>query len=259
MTATLSAEAVVRRQDLVRPRRAAVRLTLNRCPYSQGVKRFSGPRRSNGTKMMQGTPGAPFCAPLVLAASAAEDDVVRYLLAHGADENRKSLSGNTALSDAVSAGNYHTVKLLLKHGAHVHSVFGPGGRLPARLAESKSPRYVVIRELLIATCRQTGILMGSAIPFQNARWSSGWIGRRDHSPSRSGIVAEPCGVFGNIEPSSSNQCRRKSAQLAPPVPLGGLILFQRIPVVGPRLHHRPPLRREDCAVVECPHAGPRTL
>ena len=63
-----------------------------------------------------GAPGAPFCAPLVLAASGAEDDVVRYLLAHGADVNQKSLSGNTALSDAVSAGNYYTVKLLLKHG-----------------------------------------------------------------------------------------------------------------------------------------------
>ena len=97
-----------------------------------------------------GAPGAPFCAPLVLAASGAEDDVVRYLLAHGADVNQKSLSGNTALSDAVSAGNYYTVKLLLKHGAHVRSVLGPGGRLPARLAESKSPRYVAIRKLLIA-------------------------------------------------------------------------------------------------------------
>lgn len=97
-----------------------------------------------------GASGAPFCAPLVLAASGAEDDVVRYLLANGADVNQKSLHGNTALSEAVSAGNYYTVKLLLKHGAHVDSVLGPDGKLPTRLAESKSPRYVAIRKLLIA-------------------------------------------------------------------------------------------------------------
>ena len=97
-----------------------------------------------------GTPGAPYCAPLVLAASAAENDVVRYLLAKGADMNQKSLRGNTALSDAVLAGNYYTVKLLLKHGARVDSALGPGGTIHTRLAESTSPRYVVIRKLLIA-------------------------------------------------------------------------------------------------------------
>ena len=97
-----------------------------------------------------GAPGAPYCAPLVLAASAAENDVARYLLANGAAVNQKSPSGNTALSDAVLLGNYYTVRLLLKHGARVDSVLGPNGSLPSRLAESKSPRYVAIRKLLIA-------------------------------------------------------------------------------------------------------------
>ena len=97
-----------------------------------------------------GAPGAPYCAPLVLAASAAENDVVRYLLKSGADVNQKSLNGNTALSAAALAGNYYTVKLLLRHGARLDSVVEPNGRLPARLAESKSPRYVGIRKLLLA-------------------------------------------------------------------------------------------------------------
>lgn len=94
--------------------------------------------------------GASSCAPLVLAGSAAEDDVVRYLLANGADVNQTSPNKNTALSQAVLLGNYYTVDLLLKHGAPVKSVLGPDGSLPIRLAESKSPRYVAIRKLLIA-------------------------------------------------------------------------------------------------------------
>ena len=97
-----------------------------------------------------GQPGAPFCSPLAEAAIGAEDDVVKYLLASGANIEQKTPSGATALAQAVKFGNYSTVMLLLKHGAKISSALGSGNVVSKQLVESTDPRYVAIRKLLIA-------------------------------------------------------------------------------------------------------------
>ena len=59
------------------------------------------------------------CTPLMEAASAGHTDIVRLLIAHGADVNAQSSSGNTPLMYACAGGHEDVVRVLLEAGAHV--------------------------------------------------------------------------------------------------------------------------------------------
>ncbi|XP_068625670.1 ankyrin repeat domain-containing protein 17 isoform X3 [Battus philenor] len=59
------------------------------------------------------------CTPLMEAASAGHVDIVRLLIAHGADVNAVSGSGNTPLMYACAGGHEDCVRALLDNGANV--------------------------------------------------------------------------------------------------------------------------------------------
>jgi hypothetical protein len=54
----------------------------------------------------------------IAAAAGGHDDVVLFLLHHGANINRQNSCGDTALNAAVIRGHLSTVQLLLSHGAN---------------------------------------------------------------------------------------------------------------------------------------------
>lgn len=100
-----------------------------------------------------GTPAAPE-APLPLAASYGEDDVVRSLLRKGANIDqvlRFPHNHETALTAAVYAGDVSTVYLLLTHGADMDLALGPGRTVPEvlRWGPIRSPNMLAIRNLLV--------------------------------------------------------------------------------------------------------------
>ena len=63
------------------------------------------------------------CTPLMEAASAGHTDIVRLLIAHGADVNAQSSSGNTPLMYACAGGHEEVVRVLLEAGANVEERF----------------------------------------------------------------------------------------------------------------------------------------
>lgn len=97
---------------------------------------------------------ANFMAPLPEAAARGEDDVVRLLLAHGANIEQRNNVGNntnTALAEAVNNLQVSTSYLLLSHGAEISSALKPGGTVPEILVKfNPPPNMVAMRELLIA-------------------------------------------------------------------------------------------------------------
>ena len=106
------------------------------------------------------TQDATYVEPLVDAASSGEDDVVQYLLEHGANiDQRNNISplipvvggANTALSAAVAGGGVSTVYLLLADGASVNTALDPNGYVPKYLIQiaKSNPKYAAIVKLLV--------------------------------------------------------------------------------------------------------------
>jgi ankyrin repeat protein len=62
--------------------------------------------------------GGGQAVPLVTAAAFGADNLVVYLLDHGADVDRKDFNNDTALASAVVQGHASTVKIFLDHGAN---------------------------------------------------------------------------------------------------------------------------------------------
>ena len=61
------------------------------------------------------------CMLLMEAASAGHTDIVRLLIAHGADVNAQSSSGNTLLMYACGGGQEEVVRMLLEASANVEA------------------------------------------------------------------------------------------------------------------------------------------
>ena len=84
------------------------------------------------------------CTPLMEAASAGHTDIVRLLIAHGADVNAQSSSGNTPLMYACAGGHEDVVRVLLEAGAHVEvSIFFIKLLLYAVLVCNSHHQYII--------------------------------------------------------------------------------------------------------------------
>lgn len=79
--------------------------------------------------------------PLFVAASEGRSDVVRYLLAEGADVNAREKLGDTALMEATYYGHLALVKQLLLSGAEVNALGNRG--TPLDIAIDKTNADVV--------------------------------------------------------------------------------------------------------------------
>uniref|UniRef100_T1IU24 Uncharacterized protein n=1 Tax=Strigamia maritima TaxID=126957 RepID=T1IU24_STRMM len=86
------------------------------------------------------------CTPLMEASSCGHVDIVRLLIAHGADVNAQSSSGNTPLMYACAAGYEEVVKVLLEAGSNVED-HNENGHTP--LMEAASAGYVCVASLLL--------------------------------------------------------------------------------------------------------------
>ncbi|CAG9861269.1 unnamed protein product [Phyllotreta striolata] len=87
------------------------------------------------------------CTPLMEAASAGHLDIVRLLVAHGADVNAQSTSGNTPLMYGCAGGHTEVVKFLLEHDANVED-HNENGHTP--LMEAASAGHVGLAKILLS-------------------------------------------------------------------------------------------------------------
>ena len=69
-------------------------------------------------------------------------NMVKLLLAHGADVNAQDSGGNTALTDALTFGETENVRLLLAHGADIHLTSSDNGTALMAAAISCHPALV---------------------------------------------------------------------------------------------------------------------
>jgi ankyrin repeat protein len=76
--------------------------------------------------------------PLFIAAGEGRSDVVRYLLAEGADVNAREQLGDTALTEVAYYGHVALVKELLAHGADVNAIGNDGTALDIALNRNNS-------------------------------------------------------------------------------------------------------------------------
>jgi ankyrin repeat protein len=78
------------------------------------------------------------CMPLFIAAGEGRSDVVRYLLAEGADVNAREKLGETALTEATHNGHVALVKELLSHGADINAIGNEGTALDIAINRSNA-------------------------------------------------------------------------------------------------------------------------
>jgi len=71
--------------------------------------------------------------PLSIAAGEGRSDVVRYLLAEGAEVNAREKLGETALTEAAYYGHAALVRELLSHGADINAIGNDGTALDIAL------------------------------------------------------------------------------------------------------------------------------
>lgn len=83
--------------------------------------------------------------PLSIAAGEGRSDVVRYLLAEGADVNARERLGETALTEAAYYGHANLVKELLSHGADVNAIGTDGTALDIALNRNNAAVAELLR------------------------------------------------------------------------------------------------------------------
>lgn len=96
---------------------------------------------------MTGLDGLDGVTPLMLAVSHGRADVVRHLVEHGADVNRKSAHGDTPLALTAVEGDNTVASLLLEAGADVDALHTGGGYQPLHIA-IRARSLAVVRKLL---------------------------------------------------------------------------------------------------------------
>merc|ERR1711990_143537 len=60
-----------------------------------------------------------YSTPLHVAVRVGVQEIVEFLVDHGADVNAKDREGDTPMHDAVRLGRYKIVKILILHGANL--------------------------------------------------------------------------------------------------------------------------------------------
>ena len=86
------------------------------------------------------------CTPLMEAASAGHNEIVKLLLSHNAEVNAQSSSGNTPLMYACAGGHEDVVQMLLEAHANVED-HNENGHTP--LMEAASAGHVGVAKILL--------------------------------------------------------------------------------------------------------------
>ena len=97
---------------------------------------------ANGADPNQAASNATRVAPLHSAVAGGNVEIVRELLAHGADVRARQDLGFTALHGAAVEGSEKVVRLLLDHGAE-RSERNEAGKTPADLARERGNEKIV--------------------------------------------------------------------------------------------------------------------
>jgi ankyrin repeat protein len=115
-------------------------------------------------RLLGDTPSDVECAvedgrrALHIAADNGHEDMVRHLLSHDADANKKTLDGRTPLQLALESGNESIVKLLVRGGADVNANFA-NGETPLSVAVGNK-WHSLVRFLLGEKADPNGRLLG---------------------------------------------------------------------------------------------------
>ena len=119
--------------------------------------------------------------PLFYAIQSGNRPAVRALLDEGADPNRRTRPGHTALMFAAGYGDAETVRMLLEHGANPRDA---GGRASTALARAVGGSADV-DHFTIARC-QTDVVRALLDADPGLRLPADWNGRFARSAARIG-------------------------------------------------------------------------
>ncbi len=139
--------------------------------------------------------------PLIAAAALESPEVVKLLLAHGADVNARDEGGTTALMTAVTRNRTETVKLLTEHGAKLNAQDGLGETALHRAAQAGNAAMLA---LLLELGADPGIRDASdctPLDAAEALWKTDVVQllRSSRARAREQAAGQPTGTMITIQ------------------------------------------------------------